>query len=411
LKNISDPKLLTILDLAKEAHSFMNTEKCIDSILNRVSDILDTELGSIMLLDEKTKELFIKKAMGFNGEIVKKTRIKIGEGIAGWVAKTGEPLLIRDLSKDKRFKQYKKKDVKRYTTDSLLSVPIRVGDKVIGVINVNNKKTKRVFGKHDLAVLAFIADQVGLAIQNARAHEETRRQADIKLDFISNVSHELKNPLAIVKDSISLIADGFTGAVDKKKADILNIAIRNIDRLNRMLTSLLDLAKLEAGKAVVKRSYIDLKKLIDETVDFFNVSARASGVKMKVNFLLKYHKIWADWDKMTQVMNNLINNSLKFTPKGGEIDIIVKEKDGKVLITIQDSGVGMKKSDLPRLFNKFERVGDPKSKVKGTGLGLVICKEIVNIHRGEIWADSRLHKGTKFFVSLPRDLRKEERYG
>jgi len=408
-KNVTHTQLVKIIEFVKETHSHMNAEKCVESALSRASEILGTELGSIMLLDEESKQLFIKKSKGFNGEIAKNTRVNIGDGIAGWVAMTGEPLLIRDLSKHKKFKQYRKNESKRYTTDSLLSAPLKINNKVIGVINVNNKRTKRVFGKKDVDIIMLLSEHIALAIQNAVIYEEARRQANLKLDFISNVSHELKNPLAIVKEAISLTLDGISGKIDKKQAHILQIAITNIDRLRRMLDSLLDLAKLEAGKASINRTYIDLEKLISDSVDFIKLAAKNKSIKLKVNFTMKYSKIWADYDKITQVVTNLLSNALKFTPKGGKIELTLKKQDRNVLISIQDSGLGIKKDDLPKLFNKFERVGISSKKAEGTGLGLAICKEIIEIHRGEIWAESALRKGSKFNILLPKDLRKDQR--
>lgn len=409
LKTIPQPKLILVFQLIKEVHSFMEAEKCAESVLKGVSDILGTELGSVMLLDEKNKHLFIKKAKGLDEQIVKITRVKVGEGIAGWVAKEGTPLLIKDLSRDERFKRFRKKETRRYSTDSLLSVPLKIGNKIIGVINVNNKKAKRRFTREDMGLLSFIAEQVAFAIQNALIHEDTKRMADLKLDFISNISHELKNPLTVIRQSISHITDGLAGKVDSKKAYILEIAVRNIDRLSRLLGSLLDLAKLEAGKASIQRSYMDLKRLINECVDFIKTSAETKGVKIKIIFSMKYSKVWADRDRITQLVNNLLSNALNFTPKGGRITVGVKEKKCKIFIWVQDSGIGIRKEDLPKLFNKFEQVGAPKTKRTGTGLGLAICKEIVDIHRGRLWAESRLHKGSRFNIILPKDLRKEEK--
>ncbi|NQT94854.1 MAG: GAF domain-containing sensor histidine kinase [Candidatus Omnitrophica bacterium] len=409
LKNIPNATLVRLLQLAKEVHSFIEPEECILSALTNVSDLLGTELGSIMLLDEKSKELLIRKATGFNGEIARNTRVKMGEGIAGWVAKTGKPLLIDDLSRSKRFKKYRKSDTKKYKTDSLLSVPLKIDNKVIGVLNVNNKKTKRIFTDKDLRVLTFISEHISLAIQNALMYEKIKRLADMKLDFISDVSHELKNPLAVIKDSMAVISEGLVGKVDNKKKHVLDIGMKNIDRLNRLLGSLLDLAKLETGKAAIKRSYFDIKELLNQSIDFIRSTAKSKGISIKLNFSMRYSKIWADWDRITQVVSNLLNNALKFTPKGGTITVQLKEKNKKAFVLVQDTGVGVRKQDLPKLFNKFERLDITKNKTKGTGLGLAICKEIIGLHKGRIWVESKFHKGTKFNILLPKDLRKEER--
>jgi signal transduction histidine kinase len=408
-KALPQKKLILVFELAKQAHSSMDTEKCVDAILDKVSDILGTELGSVMLVDDKKQELFIKRANRLNRDIIKKTRVKIGEGISGWVAKEEQPLLVKDLSSDRRFKQYKKKTNRRYTTDSLLSVPFKVGNRVIGVINVNNKKAKRIFTKKDLQILSFIAEETALAIQNALIHEQAKRLAELKLDFVSDISHELKNPLAIIRESISLVLDKPKKSKGYDINKILNIAQRNIGRLDRLLESLLDLAKLEAGKAPINRIYLDMKRLLNDCVDFVKYSVSKKSIKLKTDFSIRYSKAWADHDRITQVVNNLLSNALKFTPESGNIAVKLQEKGKDLLISVQDTGVGMKKRDLKKLFNKFERLDVYEKDIKGTGLGLAICKEIIDMHQGKIWAVAKPGKGSRFNILLPRDLRREKK--
>ncbi len=408
-KGISNPKLITVFELTKEAHSFMDTEKCVSTILGRISDILDTEVGSVMLVDEKRQELFIKKASGLDADIVRQTRVKIGEGIAGWVAKEGKSLLVDDISQDNRFKKSGKPKSKRYATNSLLSVPFKVGGKVIGVINVNNKKAKLNFNNEDLALLSLVSEQTGLAIQNALIYEEASRLANLKLDFVSDISHELKNPLAIIRDSISLASEGIAKDANSKEKHLLEMASRNIERLDRLLDSLLDLAKFEAGRAPLERTYLDIKKLIIDCVDFIKPIAEKKSIRIKTSFLLAYSKVWADNDRITQVINNLLSNAVKFTPEGGSVDVMVKKRDKNILISVQDSGVGIRKKDLLKLFNKFERLDVYQQGARGTGLGLAICKEIISVHNGKIWAIGKPGKGSRFNILLPKDLREEER--
>ena len=404
-KVLPHKKMVVVFELAKEAHASMDIEKCIDAILNRVSDILGTELGSVMLVDDKKQELFIKRANGLNQDIINNTRIKIGEGISGWVAKEDEPLLINDLSHDRRFKRYKKTMSGRYTTDSLLSVPLKVGKKVIGVINVSNKKTKRIFTKEDFQMLSLIAEETALAIQNALIHEHAKRLADLKLDFVSDISHELKNPLTVIRESIDLVLNKPKNNKGYDINKILNIAQKNIDRLDRLLESLLDLAQLEAGKAFINRTYIDMKKLLKDCVSFVQYSAARKSISLKTDFSIRYSKVWADYDRITQVINNLLNNALKFTPKGGNITIKLREKGKDIEISVQDTGTGIKKKDIKRLFNKFECLDARDKDIKGTGLGLAICKEIISMHKGRIWVVAKPGKGSEFNILLPRDLR------
>jgi len=408
-KSISQSKLVAVFELTKKAHSTMDTEKCADAILTRTSNILGTQLGSIMLVDTKGKELYIKKAKGLDERIANKTRIKIGKGISGFVAKSGKPILVSDIDKDKRFKPYKKKDSARYSTDSFISVPFKMNKRVVGVINVNNKRAKKSFTKNDLDMLSFIAEESTIAIQNALLYEEAKRLANLKLDFISNISHELKNPLSIIRESIAIIHEGILGSVDKKKSEILNIALNNIDRLNRLLNSLLDLAKLEAGKSTLNRTYFDTKSLVTECVDFILPSAKSKGIKVKVSSSVKYSKIWADKDKIAQVVNNLLSNSLKFTKKNGLISVGIGQDNDSLIISVRDTGIGIEKSQLNSIFNKFKQLGSPSAKKEGTGLGLAISKEIVDKHKGKINVGSGYGKGSTFTVMLPRDLRSDRK--
>ncbi|MFC1807455.1 GAF domain-containing protein, partial [Candidatus Omnitrophota bacterium] len=272
-ERMSQEKLILVFELVKQAHSSMDLAKCADLVLTKISEILGTQIGSVMLIDDKHKELFIEQAKGLDDKIIKDTKIKIGTGISGWVASTGRPLLIKDISKSPRFKKYKKKGANKYSTESLISVPLKIGKNIIGVVNVNNKKTNKKFTNEDLELLSIMAEQVTIAIQNARLYEETKRLANIKLDFLSNMSHELENPLSIIKDSISVIVDTSVGQMDKEKAQILKGAVRNIDRLNRLLDSLLDLARLESGKDSIRRSYIETKDIVRNCVNFIKPSA------------------------------------------------------------------------------------------------------------------------------------------
>jgi len=254
-------------------------------------------------------------------------------------------------------------------------------------------------------MLSFIAEESTIAIQNALLYEEATRLANLKLDFISDISHELKKPLTIIRESIAIIYEGMLGNIDKKKSEILNIALSNIDRLNRLLNSLLDLAKLEAGKSVLSRKYFDTKGLIKECVDFILPSLKAKSIKIKVNTPAKYSKIWADKDKIAQVVNNLLSNSLKFTDKNGLITISIEQNNEDVIISVKDTGIGIGKSQMDSIFDKFKQAGRSSSQKKGTGLGLTISKELVNMHKGKISVQSVHGKGSTFTVTLPRNLR------
>ncbi len=223
----------------------------------------------------------------------------------------------------------------------------------------------------------------------------------LKSDFISAVSHELRTPLSIVKEGISLVLEGIPGDINEKQKKLLTVAKGNIDRLARIINELLDISKIEAGKTELKKGSVNLKSLIKQVVLSFEPKAEAKGIELKTNFPEKEMNVYADADKIIQVFTNLLANALKFTEKG-YIEISAAEKKNEVECTITDTGIGMSKSDLPKVFDKFQQFGRATGGgEKGTGLGLSIARGIIELHNGNIWVESKLGKGTKFTFTLP----------
>ncbi len=159
----------------RDINSTLNLDEVLEKIIARVTYCIEAELGSVMLMDEDKKELYIAAAAGLSDEIIKSVRTPIGEGISGWVAEKGEPLLVEDIEKDPRFG--KKKSNKKYSTKSLISTPLINRGRIIGVVNVNNKLNNQPFTKEDLVLLANIANQAAIAIENARLFSEAQRSA------------------------------------------------------------------------------------------------------------------------------------------------------------------------------------------------------------------------------------------
>lgn len=394
-----------IAQVAKDVSSTLKLEECLRILADRIADLLSVERVSLMLLDSRTRELVITIAKGLDESIAKKTKVKLGDGVAGWIAKEGKPLLITDIEKDPRFT---KKDG-GYNTNSLLSVPLKVKDKVIGVINVNNKTTKEVFKEDDLTVLMAVSELAAIAIENARLHEELKTLDNMKTNFISNVSHELRSPLASIKESVSLLLDEVSGTLNSEQRKFLEIAKKNIDRLARLIDELLDLAKIESGKTEMRRLFINLVTIAEDVVNSFKALAENKDITLGIRTNPSLIKIWADPDKITQAISNLTDNAIKYSSNGSSVTVEVLDKGDFIEVGVVDNGVGISKENAERLFDKFSRLEDAiQNRVKGTGLGLAITKELVELHGGKISVDSEPDKGSRFFFTLPKDLRKKD---
>ena len=325
----------------------------------------------------------------------------MGEGISGWVAEEKKPLLIKDLTKHGIFKKRNGK----YHNDSLLSVPLIVGDEVIGVLNVNNKKTKGVFTEDDLRTLMAIANEAAVLIRNSQQYARIKKLNEVKSEFVSMVSHELRTPLSVIKESLELLLDKVPGEINKKQENILSMAKRSIDRLNRLIAETLDISKMEAGKASMKREYVDIVSMIKEVTTSFKQNAKKKPIAIKAHVLDKVKGVWADSDRLNQVLNNLIGNAIKYTPKGGKVDVTLKKTDSGIEIVVADTGVGIKEKDIKRVFEKYSNLSFTDGRIISTGLGLAITKDIVELHKGVIRVESVPNQGSRFIVELPVDLR------
>jgi len=223
----------------------------------------------------------------------------------------------------------------------------------------------------------------------------------LKDEFIGTVSHELRTPLSITKEGISIVLDGIAGKINEKQNSILKTARDNINRLARIIDNLLDISKIEAGKLELQRRVVNVNELIKESVLPFEPKIKTKGLELRLSLPQEQVSVYADKDKIIQVLTNLIGNGLKFTEKGF-VEIGVNKRDDGVEFYVLDSGIGISADDLPKAFNKFEQFGRVTGAGgKGTGLGLSIAKGIIEKHKGRIWVESELGKGSRFTFSLP----------
>ncbi|MCF7878677.1 MAG: PAS domain S-box protein [Candidatus Omnitrophica bacterium] len=234
-----------------------------------------------------------------------------------------------------------------------------------------------------------------------KAEEELKKTIKLKSDFLSTVSHELRTPLAAIKEGINIVYDQSAGEINKEQKEFLNISKRNVDRLARLINDVLDIQKLYSGKMEFNFKKNNINTIIKEVFETMKPHLERKEVKLKLDLDNDIPKLKIDYDKITQVLTNLLNNAIKFTDKG---EIVVKSFLEKNLakVSVEDTGPGIKKNDIPKLFKTFQQLqAGGGRKTGGTGLGLAICKDIISRHRGKIWVESKKSKGAKFIFVLP----------
>ncbi len=234
-----------------------------------------------------------------------------------------------------------------------------------------------------------------------KANKELTKLDRMKSDFLAVASHELRTPLAIIKGYADILSSGDLGEVRPEQREKLMRIVGNAEQLNNLVNNILDLTGIEAGELTLVKERFDLGGLAVETVGDMEDLARKSMVRLSVNVRTR-RKILADRGRIRQVLINLIDNALKFTPEGGSVRVSVAEAKGQVAIRVRDSGIGIRRRDMGSLFQRFRQVDSSvQRRYKGVGLGLVICKSIVEMHGGSITVDSRFGSWTAFTVRLP----------
>lgn len=303
------------------------------------------------------------------------------------------------LGKSPKFLQSGKTSHEQYKQ---LWETIKAGGEWRGEI-CNKKKNGELFWES--ASISAVKDSQGRIISFIKIAEDItgRKRIDqMKDEFVSMVSHELRTPLSITKEGVSLVLDKIPGPLNNKQEKILLTARDNIDRLARIINSLLDISKIEAGRMQIKREQVDIISLIDKVVLGFKAKAEAKGVEFKVNIPAKILNIYVDADRLFQVFTNLISNAVKFTDKG-DITVSCEERESEIECFVADTGIGISSEDIPKVFSKFQQFGRVAGAgEKGTGLGLSIAKSIIEIHNGRMWVESQSGKGSRFTFTLPR---------
>jgi len=245
--------------------------------------------------------------------------------------------------------------------------------------------------------LIFVED----ITQIKKAEEELIKTMNIKSQFISLVSHELKSPLGIVDMYITGLLNMSSENLSDKQKEYLSVTKRNIDRLTRLVRNVLDFQKLESGRMEFKMEKADINELVKQVVADVSPLVRRKGLEIAASLEKDLPEITFDRDKITQVLVNLVNNAMKFTNKGGITVKTLKLKD-TICVSVIDTGIGIKREDMDKLFRSFSQIDAGKEQSSdGTGLGLVISKNIVQEHRGKIQVESEFGKGTTFSFTLP----------
>ena len=405
-------ELLILQKISETILGSLDLKAVLEKILEETMVTDSFDLGNIRLLDRSGEMLEVVAGRGYRHSEHVLGHRALARTTESGQSKFGdrlfrEPCIEEELQQCAGYRTLKKEGV-----ESFIMVPVRANGEVVGTLQLASR-TPRKFKPEEVNLLQTIGNQLGVAVQKAQLYEETVRQAveleranKLQADFTAMIAHDLRSPLMNIMGVAEVMVAGMFGSVSREQTKWLGRIQSNSQSLVDLVSDFLDVSKLESGYIDLSRETLNLSGLIQKNLDSYRVLALDKKISIRGSVDPSLPVIHADPRRLDQVLSNLISNAIKFTREDGEVEVGATLMDAaRVKVWVGDNGVGIAANEIGRLFEKYRQGGNVKhSSHSGTGLGLVICKMIVEAHDGRIWVESVEGKGTTFFFSLPAAL-------
>ena len=282
-----------------------------------------------------------------------------------------------------------------------LAAPLRVSDETLGILVALGDRGQ--FHDDAISVASLFAGQVSAAVSNARHFEQVKALDRSKSEFLSIASHEVRTPLTVMKSSLDLLVTSSQFTYSNDQRQLIAFCQESVERLIGLVRDILDVSKIEAGVLSMQVTPTSLNELIEKCLYWVPQLPGGQGIQVEARLPRVPAMVVGDPNRITQVLDNLISNALKFSKPGGRVTIELHEHEREYEVVVNDQGKGIGSDDLDRIFGKFYQVEESATREQGgTGLGLAICKGIIEAHRGRIWAESELGVGSRFHFTLAR---------
>jgi len=410
-----DTQLSTWGELSHALIANFDLPRLLDLIVTTAMEVTDAERGSVMLLDPENNVLTIKASRGMDEEVVRNTRLKLGEGISGRVAFTGKPLLLSRTEQEKKLKSARSRD---HEINSAISVPLRIEERIVGTLNVSESARAKQFQEEDLRALMLFADQAALALEKAQLYRDSQRQLEKLLSVLDElgrtqaqlihseklaslgvlaggVAHEINNPLMVILGRTELMLMDQDLTDDAKKN--LETICHETERIARIVQNLLTFSRKSRQEKI---ETVDVNDVLERTLMLSEHQLTVGNVHVHKEIDPNLPTIMANSGQLQQVFMNLIINAHHAMNDGGDLTVRTGTvPDDRVFVEISDTGCGIAPEDINRIFDPFFTT---KEEGKGTGLGLAVSRNIIDNHGGEIGVQSRLGLGTTFRLILPK---------
>jgi signal transduction histidine kinase len=403
---LSNSELAVLNTMVEKISRSLDLREIYQSVLKAV-EVVDLEAAIILLLDEQ-KRLLIDFFGGTTSEMAEALKALTERFIISGGQPSDELKICYTDEIEAELEQYSA-IVRQAGVRTIVCMPLRSRNSIIGLI-VLPSTSRRNFSIEDRRLLANISSQVGIAIESANlyskiltANEQLQKAIKLKDELVSMVAHDFRSPLTSIQAFSELLQDRVE---DEEMKRFLSIINRQSKHLASLAADTLTMSRLESGNLPFKFKPFKITELIASLVE---ARAAESSIDLKLDMPMEEIEIVGDYSRIYEVLDNLIGNAIKYSPDGVSVRLTLVKTDEGVQISIADKGLGILSSDLPKLFQKFSRLDNARQRqISGTGLGLYICRSIIEAHDGKIWAESEEGKGSTFYFTLPFQVKSRD---
>lgn len=391
-------------EVGKAINRLADLDETLGQVLDSVLDLVEVDHGSIMLTTAAGDSLVVACARHPGGEDPTGQIVRIGQGVAGWVAQNREPLLISGEAPDDFFENLRHQDD---PIDSALSVPLISGGELLGVMNVSDVSGERRFSEYELRALSLVAEHAAMAIRNARTYqreiEAVRKLEEVdrlKSQFIATVSHELRTPLTGILGAAKTLWRSFDRMSDEQKLDFIKVMMRNSETLAEIVEDLLLTSRIESGPLELERATVDIVESLHRVVSRMERAGLPNPISIQAPAQLM---ILSNPQAVEQSIRKLISNASKHSNPEGAIQISVHDLGHSVRLDVCDSGPGIPEEAIPMIFDRFRQVDQSDTRrVGGVGLGLYITRNLLEATGAKLDVASRQGVGSTFTVTFEK---------
>jgi signal transduction histidine kinase len=374
-------------------------EEIAQEIINIIEQVFDFSFVSVHRLEENRRQLITRSK---DATEAPQYLPLDGPGVTVRAVKQGGSIYVPDTSTDPDYVS----GGNGTTYNSEIAIPFKLYGEIYGVLNVEHDQPNAL-DEGDIYLLHILASRLEAAMVRLdyiekleQGNRELIKLNKMKDRFVSSATHELRTPVTSILGYVEMLQEGYAGELDGKIKQFVEIIHRNTKRLTRLVNDLLDVQRIMLGKMTVDKRYFDFNKLVEDIVEEMSPIFEKKNQSLNVS-TDKVPEIMGDDLRISQVLVNLLSNASKYTPENREIKLELSKQGNMVQVAVSDNGVGLTQEDISKLFKPFPDIEKPKG-TSSTGLGLSICKGIVEAHGGEIWAESPgPEKGSTFIFTLP----------